>query len=248
MNQIFQQIKSVSGVSGIIVLDKQNSTTYQLLPASFSANLIKSLGMSLKEISRNWPDVNQLQIKFNSGYGRLINTPSSIIYILTKMDIFFADLNLVLKSAVPQIEKKVGAANPFGRLETEQVLVEKKINLDLWLAALNLVTNKYREQLGAYTVTQHLRKAKERIVDTFPGLANFYVGNQGRVSYVQTVADSNQAQLQEGIARWVYYLKGFCDASAPALSDTDIKELTTELRSELAREGFYHWYDTISVG
>ncbi len=248
MNQLLQQVKSVNGVSGILVLDKNNSTTYQLLPASFSVEVIKKLAVRLKEVTRTWPDLQQLEVKFESGYGRLINTVSSVIYVLAKSDIYFPDLSLVLKSVLPQIEKKISKNNPFQEVEQEQVYALNRVNLDLLLAAINLIANKYRDLMGAYQVTQNLRKAKDKLLDIFPYLTNFYVDNQARVSFLKSKQEIDQTKIQEAFANWIYAFKAYCDTSVPALQDADIKELTAELKSELAKQGFYHWYETLTVG
>lgn len=247
MNQLLQQIKSVNGVSGILVLDKNNSTTYQLLPASFSVEVIKKLAVRLKEVARTWPDLQQLEVKFESGYGRLINTVSSVIYVLAKSDIYFPDLNLVLKSVLPQIEKKISKNNPFQEVEQEQVYALNRVNLDLLLAAINLIANKYRDLMGAYQVTQNLRKAKDKLLDIFPYLTNFYVDNQARVSFLKSKQEIDQTKIQEAFANWLYGFKAYCDTAVPALQDADIKELTAELKAELAKQGFYHWYETLGV-
>ena len=248
MNQILQQVKSVNGVSGILVLDKNNSTTYQLLPASFSVDAIKQLALRLKEMASTWPQLEQAEIKFESGYGKLINTLSSAVYVLTKPDIYFPDLNLVLKSALPRIEKKISKANPFQDLEPEQIYAVNKVNVDLLAAAINLVAGKYRDLMGAYQVTQNLRKAKDKILDMYPYLSNFYVDNQARISFLKSKQEIDQARIQEAFANWLYYFKGYCDNSVPAMLDTDIKELTAELKGELAKQGFYQWYEALLVG
>lgn len=247
MNQILQQVKSVPGVSGILVLDKQNATTYQLLPASFSVEVIKNLAVRLREIAGTWPQLEQIEIKFDSGYGKLVNTLSSVVYILAKSDVFFPDLSLVLKSALPQIEKKVSRNNPFQEAEPNQLYALNKVNLDLLIAAINLVAAKYRELLGAYQVTQNLRKAKEKILEIFPYLTNFYVDNQARIAFLKSRQEINQSQIQEAFANWIYSFKAYCDNSAPGMQETDIKELTAELKGELARQGFYHWYETLTA-
>ena len=248
MNQLLQQVKSVPGVSGILVLDKQISTTYQLLPASFSVEAIKHLAVRLKEIAGTWPQLSQTEIKFESGYGKLINTSSSVIFILAKVDIYFPDLNLVLKSVIPQIEKKISKANPFREVEPNQLYALNQVNLDLLIATVNLVAGKYRDQLGAYQATQNLRKAKEKILGLFPYLTNFYVDNQARVAFLKSKPEINQSQIQEAFANWIYYFKAYCDNTAPGMPETDIKELTAELKGELAKQGFYHWYETLTVG
>ena len=45
LNEVLYQLKSVPGVSGVLVLDKTKNSTYQLLPASFSQMAIKNLAV-----------------------------------------------------------------------------------------------------------------------------------------------------------------------------------------------------------
>src|SRR4030067_3042432 len=247
MNEFLQQIKSVPGVSGILVLDRVNSTTYQLLPASFSVEVIKNLAVKLKEIAHNWPDLSQTELKFESGYARLINARSTVVLILAKVDIYFPDLNLILKSVLPQIEKKIGKANPFLEVEQDQIYALNRVNVDLLVTTMNLVAAKYRDQMGAYQVTQNLRKAKDKILNLFSYLTNFYVDNQPRVAFLNSNQEIDQTRIQEAFANWIYYFKSYCQANAPGLPEMDIKELTSELKGELAKQGFYHWYETLSA-
>jgi hypothetical protein len=247
MNQILQQLKSVRGVSGILVLDKQNSTTYQLLPASFSLEVIKNLAGRLRKIAQVWPELGQVELKFESGYGKLINTPSSAVYISTKEEVFFPDLNLVLKSVLPQIEKRISRGHIFAEAQADQLYSPDKVNIDLLLATINLIAAKYRDRLGAYQITQNLRRSKEKILSLFPHLSNFYVDNQGRVAFLKSRQELNQSRIQEAFANWIYHFKIYCDSITASLQEADIQELTSELRSELTRQGFYHWYEMLTV-
>ena len=248
MNQLLQQVKSVPGVSGVLVLDRVNATTYQLLPASFSVEVIKNLAVRLKEIATNWPDLSQTEIKFESGYSRLFQTRSTVVLILTKVDIYFPDLNLILKSVLPQIEKKISKANPFQEVEQDQVYALNRVNVDLLVTATNLVAAKYRDRMGAYQVTQILRKAKDKILNLFPYLTNFYVDNQARIAFLKSRQEIDQSKIQEAFANWIYNFKAYCEASAPGLPEMEIRELTSELKGELAKQGFYHHYETLTVG
>src|SRR4030067_3525694 len=247
MNQLLQQAKSCPGVSGILVLDKNNSTTYQLLPASFSVEVIKKLAVRLKEIASTWAELEQTEIKFESGYVKLVHTTSSVVFLLAKPEIYFPDLNLVLKSVLPQIEKKISRANPFQDVEPEQLYTVNNVNVDLLVAAINLVAGKYRDLLGAYQATQNLRKSKDKILNIFAYLNNFYVDNQARVSFLKSRQEIDQTHHQEAFANWIYTFKAYCDHSAPAMQDAHIKELTAELKAELAKQGFYHWYEMLTV-
>src|SRR3990172_13344284 len=112
LNEALYQLKSVPGVSGVLVLDKTKNSTYQLLPASFSQMAIKNLAVRLLELTRDWSESQKIELKFDNGLAWVINMDKVSVLILARRDLSLPDLNLVLKSALVSIEKRLHNETP----------------------------------------------------------------------------------------------------------------------------------------
>lgn len=246
LNEALYQLKSVPGVSGVLVLDKTKNSTYQLLPASFSHMAIKNLAVRLLDLTRDWYESQKIEFKFDNGLAWVVNLEKVSLLILARRDLSLPDLNLVLKSALVSIEKKLHNKTPefvpseLGR----EVPFKKMIENHVLVSAFNQVASKYREALGSFTVTKNLRKSKDKILSQYPFLSNFFVDNYGSVSLLAGHITATDYQLLEGIAHWLKGFKFLCDsATESVLRETSIREMTSPYRIDLENSGFYNILD-----
>src|SRR4030042_6315637 len=107
MNKILQEIKSVQGVSGVLVLDKKEGITYQLTPASFPTEGLKEVGLRLSRLSKACPVDLSLELRFENGLALLYNLERGTVFIFGRLGINLSILELVLKSAFLSIERKL---------------------------------------------------------------------------------------------------------------------------------------------
>lgn len=250
LNEVLYQLKSVPGVSGVLVLDKTKNSTYQLLPASFSQMAIKNLALRLLELTRDWSELGKIELKFDNGLVWVINLEKVALLILARRDLSLPDLNLVLKSALVTIEKKLHKdSREHLPLElNREAPFKKAVENHILVSALNQVGNKYREALGSFTVTKNLRKSKEKILSSYPFLVNFFVDNDGAVSLLAGHITATDYQFLEGVACWLKGFKTLCDdSSATVLRETSIRELTSPYRTDLENSGFYNILDQVVI-
>ncbi|OGC78748.1 MAG: hypothetical protein A2145_03420 [candidate division Zixibacteria bacterium RBG_16_40_9] len=248
LNDVLYQLKSVPGVSGVLVLDKTKNNTYQLLPASFSQMAIKNLAMRLSELTRDWSESQKIELKFDNGLAWVINLEKVAVLILARRDLSLPDLNLVLKSALLSIEKKLHKETPdFVPSElTREAPFKKGIENHILVSAFNQVASKYREALGSFAVTKNLRKSKDKILPQYLFLNNFFVDNYGAVSLLAGHITATDYQLLEGMAYWLKGFKTLCDASAETvLRETSLRELTSPYKMDLENSGFYNILDQV---
>jgi len=246
LNEALYQLKSVPGVSGVLVLDKAKNSTYQLLPASFSQMAIKNLAVRLLELTRDWSETQKIELKFDNGLAWVVNLEKVSVLILARRDLSLPDLNLVLKSALVSIEKRLHKVTPdFVPSELNREAPFKKgIENHVLVSAFNQVASKYREALGSFSVTKNLRKSKDEILPQYPFLSNFFVDNYGAVSLLAGHITATDYQLLEGIAHWLKGFKALCDvATEGVLRETSIREMTSPYKMDLENSGFYNILD-----
>ncbi|MDP2961108.1 MAG: hypothetical protein Q8N71_06755, partial [candidate division Zixibacteria bacterium] len=81
MNKTLQEIKSVQGVTGVLVLDKKEGITYQLTPASFPTEGLKELGVRLSRLVKLLSTEIKLELKFENGTAFFYNLERGAILI-----------------------------------------------------------------------------------------------------------------------------------------------------------------------
>jgi len=231
-----------------LVLDKTKNSTYQLLPASFSQMAIKNLAVRLLDLTRDWSESQKIELKFDNGLAWVINLDKVSVLILARRDLSLPDLNLVLKSALVSIEKKLHNKTPeFVPSELNREAPFKKgIEKHILVSAFNQVASKYREALGSFSVTKNLRKSKDKILPQYPFLSNFFVDNYGAVSLLAGHITATDYQLLEGMACWLKGFKSLCDAATETvLRETSIREMTSPYKMDLENSGFYNILDQV---
>lgn len=246
MNKILQEIRSVQGVTGVLVLDKGEKITYQLTPASFSSEGLKEIGLRLSRLVKLAPFDISMELRFENGIAFLYNLERVTVFIFGRLGVNQPILELVLKSAFLSIERKLSKteekAPPKG--EKKSFFILDKIYLEYLLQALNQIAKIYKQKLGTYQVTQNLRKSKEEFLHRFDLLHNFFVDNNGEVSLIRGKEEETPSDSIKAFALWIILFIQLCAKSYPELS-TDIRELTLGLEEKLEQMGFYEAYEEL---
>ncbi len=254
METILSDIRSVPGVSGVLVLDKDAPTSYNLLPATFSSDSIRKISMNLLKLSEKMSEQSRLDLKFDHGVGLVYNLDRSVILIFGRSDLNFSLLGLVLKSALQAIERKLAtkpknlpeaqvSATPDEPSRQTTFVVDKKA-LGLLIDAVNLVAKGFRETQGGYWVIQNLRKSKERVVREFPVVANFYVDNDATISLIKGVEELWDENLAFALIKWIYLFVNSSKQTQPP----DVRDLTAKISQSLDEIGFYSIYQKVAKG
>lgn len=245
MERILSDIRSVPGVSGILVLDKNTLESYHLVPATFSTSSIKNMGIKLFKLAEKMSEESRLDLKFEHGIGLVYNLEKSVILIFGRSDLNFSILGFVLKSSLQAIERKLTARpeelfKTPPRYTTDEptqlttFVVDKKV-LGLLIEAVNLVAKGLTEAQGSFWVSRNLRKSKERVVEEFPLIANFYVDNNATISLIKGKEGLLNENLIIALIKWIYL---FMNSSSQTQS-IDVRDLTAKISRPLDEIGFY---------
>ena len=246
MEKILKEIKSVPGVTGTLVLDKELKVSYYQLPTNFTPSLIKQVGTKLQKLCEKMSLPSRLDLKFDNGIGMVYNLENSVILIFGKPDMDFSFLGLVLKSALQSIdrllerkgfEKGQAPGMPEGKMD--------QTRLDLLLEAINLIATGYAEKRGIWWVTRNLRKSKEDIIREFPQMSNFCVDNQGKVSLVSAKADMFDRKIPLAVIKWIDLFVNKTPHSSSRDRVADVKKLTAHISQPLEGIGFYELYTKV---
>lgn len=247
MNEVLQELKSVQGVSGVLVLDKRSLSVHRLLPAYFSFDLVKEISWSLKDLVNLSQDKINFTFSFENGVALVFNLEKSVILILAKPSLNHSILNLVLKSVTPSLEKRLEkepASTIFSTFSQEKESTAEPELIKLLLKAINLVSSNCQKIIGIYFTTQNLRKAKEELLVSFPFISNFYVDNNGDVLIIKGKEKEIKGDILAGFVFWVSIFLQYSSKLNSRIAQTDIKDLTFELSEELGQTSFYRLYES----
>jgi len=246
MDRVLQEIKSVQGVSGVLVLDKKGSIVYQLTPASFPEEGLKEIGLRLSRLVKVVSAELRLEIKFENGIAYLYNLEKELIFIFGRLGINKSILELVLKSAILTIERKLlreeGSASSHEERKSSFIL--DRIYIEHLVQVLNQIAEIFKQKLGVYLVTQNLRKSKEEFLPKFDLLQNFFVENSGEISYIKGKENDIPTDSLKVFALWISLFIHLCYRYEPGLS-TDIRELSRGFEDKLEQMGFYEVYERV---
>lgn len=247
MDRILGDIKSVPGVTGAMVLAKESLNSYHLLPASFTTNSIKEVGMKLLKLSGKMPPHSRLNLKFDNGIGLVYNLERSVVLIFGRSNLNFSFLGLVLKSALQSIERKLEGETP----EPDQVkqissFVIDKADLNLLIEAINLVAEGYAKDKGIFWVTKNLRGTKEDVIKEFPQISSFYVDNNGKVSVLKAQKEMFDQKTSVALVKWIDLFVNKAPDPTRRGRVVDIKELTARISKPLEGIGFYDLYTKVA--
>jgi len=252
METILNDIRSVPGITGVLVLDKDTLESYHLLPATFSSEAIGNIRTKLLKLSEKMNQQSRLDLKFEHGVGLVYNLEKSAILIFGKSNLNFSVLGLVLKSALQGIERKLvaKAKKPVNTQESSTLdkpclgtgfTVDKK-TLGLLIEAVNLVAKSLLKTHGSFYVTQNLRKSKEEVIKEFPFVANFYVDNNATISLIKGREGLLDEKLAFALIRWIYFFVNSFDPT----QFLDVRNLTAKISQSLEEIGFYNMYQKVA--
>ena len=246
MNEILQEIKSVQGVTGVLVLNKNEGVTYQVTPVSFPRQGLQEIGTRLSRLAKTSLTGTSLELRFENGIAFFFNLDKGAILIFGRPGMNLSVLNLVLKSAFLSIERELSkeGEKPLFREEERSSFFLDKIYLEHLVTALNQIAKIFKEKLGTYSVTQNLRKSKEEFSIKFDLLQNFFVDNNGSVSLIRGKEEETSADILRAFALWISHFIHLCSVQEPEIL-TDIKLLTRGLEDKLEMMGFYETYEKL---
>lgn len=245
MDRIMSNIKAVHGVVGVMAIDKARALTYQLMPASMTPESVKELAIELLHLGRTVEKNLSLDMFFESGLGRVYNRPEQIVLILGRPDMNFNALSVVCREAIPAISRKLSKGqlgiNSTGTKE------HKESELELLVSALNIISAKCVEKIGAYMVTRNLRRAKDELANKYPVITSVMVDNNGIVSLIRGTQPGASKDDLKAFAHWANLFLSYCAKSSNKLKPEDILDLTFEIKDRLDLAGFYHVYADVAV-
>ena len=238
MQNILEEIKSVRGVTGVIIWDKKTLSSHQLLPASFSPSAIKSTCSKMMKLSQDLNPPAELRLFHKNGNATVLNRSSSIILILGRDDLNFSLLDLVLSSIPLRLEKLLNPQSAK-KLNFSPLNQEKTNHL---IEAMNLVSSHLTDNIGAYSVTQKLRQAKDKLITRYSFMANLFVDNNAKISTVKGKEGIWSGEIVLAFAKWIVLLERLALKKGRGI---DLKKTTLPLKKALEEMGFYFTFENI---
>ncbi|GEM_PF-5152198 len=179
MQDDLQQIKAISGVRGVILL---NRTETKVLSSGFDDAEMKELGKRLKAMA----DKNEIQMMLTA------ELSESVVKLL--MDDQFALISIA--------EKTVDISTLDGGLEKlichlsdrdenpglSELPSNSKIETteDYYLKTLNKLSAVIREYLSGYIASREFKKARDSLIREYQFLAGLYIDKSGNCGIVQS--------------------------------------------------------------
>jgi hypothetical protein len=240
MNTILSNIRSVPGVWGTLAIDKRRALTYQLLPSTYNAEVVKQIALPALNLGRLLEKNLLIDFFFENGKARLYNRPEAIVFIMGRYDMDFDLLGSVCKEAVPAICRRFARATLSDNSPTPAE--NNNVSFDFLLRAINIVASNAQQKVGAYLVTKHLRSAKDSLVGHYPFLATITVDNNGVAFLMKGNVAYRGSDMMHGFAHWANLFITSCATSTDKLNAADILELTIDIKDKLELSGFYQLY------
>jgi hypothetical protein len=245
MNKILSTIRSVPGVWGALAIDKKRALTYQLLPSTYNADIVKSFALPSLNLGRSLERNVMVDFFFENGRGRLYNCPEAIVLILGRFEMDFDLLNSICKEAVPAICRRFARADirDGGSIKSDG----SHVSFEFLLKAINILASNTQQKIGAYLVTKHLRNAKDKLVEDYHFLSSITVDNNGVAFLIKGYVPYKGDDLLQGFAHWANLFIANCARSSDKLNAADILELTIEIKDKLEMTGFYQLYADVGL-
>ena len=237
MNKVLEDLKAVPGVSGVLLLNKTEETTYQLLPASFSIETIKSIAIRLLQVSYYLKPDARLHLTFASGSAILQNLEKASLLVFTKGPLDEPIFELVMKNSVKALERWLERYQVVREKLSGEALMREEEALELFLHAANIISGHFKQSLGAHQVTQNWRKSRENLAGDFPFHHRLFVETGGNLSFKPSEEKISVPSLTDFFAHLTHqFLKlSVVDGGRK----TPIENLTSELRSSLEKTSFF---------
>ena len=123
-------------------------------------------------------------------------------------------------------------------LETSKLELKRSSDYRLLLKAVEFVYAHVRQKLGSFLSTTYLLYLKELLTDKYPYLDEFRIAGN-RVILNGLAARRPELIEVEGVSRWLDAFVKKCASIAPGIVIPPLEELTSPLREQLQRIGFY---------
>lgn len=237
MNKVLEDLKAVPGVYGVLLLNKAEETTYQLLPASFSIETIKSTSIRLLQVSYYLKPGARLTFDFAVGSALLQNLEKAVLLVFTKGEVDFNIFDLVLKNSIKTLERRLERYDLVREKLSAESLMSEEEATALFLHSANLISAHFKLSLGAYQVTQNWRKAREALTGDFPFYHRLFIETGGTLSFKPSSEKLSVPTLTDFFARLVHQ---FLKLSViGGRGEVAIEKLTSEVRPSLEKTSFY---------
>ena len=237
MNKVLEDLKAVPGVSGVLLLNKTEETTYQLLPATFSIETIKSVAIRLLQVSYYLKSDARFNLAFASGTAILQNLEKATLLVFTKGPVDEAIFDLVMKNSIKALERWLERYEVVREKLSGESLMSEEEALGLFLHTANLISAHFKQSLGAYQVTQNWRKSRESLAGDFPFHHRLFVETGGTLSFKPSEEKISAPSLTDFFARLTHQFIKL--AVVDGSKKIPIENLTAELRSSLEKTSFY---------
>jgi hypothetical protein len=236
MKELLQDIKTVTGVSGVMILDKRREATHQLLPASLAPEQVKKLAMKLVIVANALERPGRIDLRFTEGWSILVNLPSGAVLVLTKDSVDFSMLRLVLKKVLAQLAREVDA--PSTQTAHSGAALDPR-SIETLFEVVNSIAGRYREAQGPFQVLQHLRKAKEKLLPSHPGVVNFFIDPNGQLLFGRLKEGSVELTV-DLFARFLAQFLNYANGPGNKLPPGTLTEWLWEYREKLEGLDFFH--------
>lgn len=237
MNKVLEDLKAVPGVSGVLLLNKTEETTYQLLPASFSIETIKSTAIRLLQVSYYLKPDARFRLAFASGSVILHNLEKATLLVFTKGAIDESIFELVMKNSVKSLERWLERYEVVREKLSGEALMTEEEALKLFLHAANLISAHFKQSLGAFQTTQNWRKAREELAGDFPFHHRLFVETGTGLSFKPADEKISVPNLTEFFTRLIHQFLKL--AVVHGSKEIPVENLTAELRGSLEKTSFY---------
>jgi predicted regulator of Ras-like GTPase activity (Roadblock/LC7/MglB family) len=245
LNKVLAEIKAVQGVSGVMILDLESRVTYRLLPAHVEKDRLNELATILLEVYPRMEEPTRIDLKFDNGIAIVARLNRAGILIYGRPSLNLPLLKLVLGSSISTIEQKLKRKTyktaATGTDETSTTMTQGYV--ESLVEAMNEIASVYRKYIGAYSLGQKVREARERLLGEFPFLRNFFVDNNGVVVMIRGKQGLVEERVVCGFARWASVLKELCQKTSPEIRELQISQLTQNWADKLEEMGFYQLYE-----
>jgi len=238
MQKILEEIKSVQGVTGVLVWNKKTLSSSQILPANFAFGMIKSTCQKMANLAQALGVFAKAELFYANGIAIFLDQPSTLILILGRTNLDSRLLDLVLNSCLARLEKLLS----FKRLEGDDFPVLEQKKMDRLLEGMNLISSYISDRIGAYRTTQNLRQAKDKLIASHSFMANLFVDNNARLSIIKGKQGLWSGEVILAFAKWVAYTEKLCFKKEKAI---DLKKITSPIEQDLDEMGFYFAFHNI---
>lgn len=232
MQKILEEIRSVQGVTGVLVWNKKTLSSSQLLPASFALGMIKSTCHKMANLSGDFGASAKVELFYANGVAVFLDQPSALILILGRTNLDFELLDLVLNSCLTRLEKTLS----FRQLQGADFPVLEQEKMDCLLEGMNLISGYISDKIGAYRTTQNLRQAKDKLIAPHPFMANLFVDNNAKISIIKGKRGLWSGEVILVFAKWAAYTEKLCFKKEKVI---DLKKITSSIQQDLEEMGFY---------